>query len=65
MGQYSTYSNSGSSESILDTDGTSKKMSVTNATSEQLLNAILLELKKINIHMSIVSDMVVRDSEVE
>ena len=65
MGQYSTYSNSGSSESILDTDGASKKMSVTNATSEQLLNAILLELKKINIHMSIVSDMVVRDSEVE
>ena len=65
MGQYSTYSNSGSSESILDTEGATKKMNVTNTTSEQLLGNILKELKKLNLHMSFITDITVQNSEVE
>lgn len=65
MGQYSTYSNSGSTETLLATEGVSKKMNITDVNSEGLLNDILLELKKLNLHMSTMTDLVVRDSEVE
>ena len=65
MGQYSTYSNNGASESTLQTEGGIKRMNVTNQNSEQLLGDILKELKKLNLHMSIVTDLTINNSEVE
>jgi len=65
MGQYSTYSNRGSAESVLETEGDIMKMNVTNTTSEQLLGNILKELKKLNLHMSFITDITVQNSEVE
>lgn len=65
MGQYSTYSNNGSSEAALETEGGIKSMNVTNQNSEQLLGDIFKELKKLNLHMSIVTDLTINNSEVE
>jgi hypothetical protein len=65
MGQYSTYSNNGASESVLETEGSVKKMNVANQNGEQLLGDILKELKKLNLHMSIVTDLTINSSEVE
>ena len=65
MGQYSTYSNSGSSEATSETAGGIKSMNVTNQNSEQLLGDIFKELKKLNLHMSIVTDLTINNSEVE
>jgi len=65
MGQYSTYSNHGAAESVLETEGGTEKINVTNVTSEQLLDDILLELKKLNTYMSLMTDVVVQDLEVE
>ena len=65
MGQYSTYSNHGSAETTLETEGTTEKLSVVDATSEQLLGSILKELKKLNLQMSFMTDVVVQDLEVE
>ena len=40
-------------------------MNVTNQNSEQLLGDIFKELKKLNLHMSIVTDLTINNSEVE
>jgi hypothetical protein len=65
MGQYSTYSNNGASESTSQTEGGIKSINVTDQNSAQLLGDILKELKKLNLHMSIVTDLTINSSEVE
>ena len=65
MGEYSTYSNHGSAETTLETEGTTEKLSVVDATSEQLLGSILKELKKMNLQLAIMTDVHIQNSEVE
>jgi len=65
MGQYSTYSNRAATESTIVTEGTTKTINTTDSNSEQLLQDILKELKKFNLYMSIATDVVITNSEVE
>jgi len=46
-------------------DGGITKLQTTNISSEGLLSGILKELKKINFHMSIITDTIINDTEVE
>ena len=45
-------------------EGGVKKMNVTDSNQEQLLTDILKELKKMNLHMSLMDDTVITDQEV-
>lgn len=65
MGQYSTYSNTGLSESTTVTESGIANISVTDSNGEQLLIDILKELKKLNLHLSMVTDVTIGNSEVE
>ena len=65
MGQYSTYSNRAATESTIVTEGTTKTINTTDSNSEQLLQDILKELKKMNLYNAITHDIVIMNSEVE
>jgi hypothetical protein len=45
-------------------EGGVKKMNVTDSNQEQLLTDILKELKKMNLHMSLMDDTVLTNQEV-
>jgi hypothetical protein len=45
-------------------EGGVKKMNVTNTTQDQLLTDILKELKKLNFHMSLMTDTTITNQEV-
>ena len=45
-------------------EGGVKKMNVTNVNQEQLLGDILKELKKLNFHMSLMTDTTISNQEV-
>ena len=49
----------------VSTEGGVEKMNVTNASAEGLLTDILKELKKMNLHLSIMTDVVIKNTEVE
>jgi len=62
----SNYSHYGSNvANIVQTEDGQTTTQVSDFTSEQLLNNILIELKKINFHLSIVNGGTVKDVEVE
>ena len=49
----------------VSTEGGVEKMNVTNASAEGLLTDILKELKKMNLHLSLMTDVVIKNTEVE
>ena len=46
------------------TEGTRTQISVIDSNAVQLLGDILAELRKLNLHMSLITDTHIRDSEV-
>ena len=70
MGQYSTYGSGSSlpvednSETVTTTNVTAK-LSVSDVDVKGLLEDLLRELKKLNLHMSFVTNENITDSEVE
>lgn len=53
----------GSSPTV--TEGATLKSVVTDTNNEQLLGEVLDELKKMNIHMSLVTDEIIETEDVE
>jgi hypothetical protein len=49
----------------VSTEGGVEKMNVTNVSAEGLLTDILKELKKMNLHLSLMTDVVIKNTEVE
>jgi len=45
-------------------EGGVKKMNITDSNQTQLLSDILKELKKLNLHMSLMDDTIITDQEV-
>jgi hypothetical protein len=50
---------------VKTTEGGIEKLNITNAAQDQILLGILTELKKINLHLSLMTDVTIRDTEVE
>ena len=51
--------------SAISKEGNFNQISTSDENSRQLLNDILIELKKVNLHLSILSDNNIKDEEVE
>lgn len=47
------------------TEGSLEKVVTTDPNVESLLNGIIKELKKMNLHLSLITDVFIKDSEVE
>jgi hypothetical protein len=47
------------------TDGTQKRAFVSDDYTHELLEQILTELKKMNVHLSLITDSDIKDTEVE
>ena len=46
-------------------EGNQYKLNIQDDNSEQLLSDILKELKKMNLHMSMMTDIIIKDTEIE
>ena len=46
-------------------EGTVSKLHVQDNNAEQLLSGILKELKKTNLHLSLLTDVLIKDSEID
>ena len=52
-------------DATIENDGNIKSLRVNDNDSQVLLNQILMELKKLNIHLSIMNDKYIKNEDVE